>query len=203
MNHEEHDDGYVIEYEEAEAYDAEINGNPSLANDHLAKLACYYEEIKDLQAYRDAELEKINAWYERVAAPFEKDIRYHEASLEYYFIGLPDNKRTIDLPNGKFGRRKVNTRLKVEDKKAVIAWAEAEGLKGLLDYKPQIIKAELDAHFKSSGEIPEGCEVEPEHDRYDFKPVLPSVNKLVHSLTESIDPGKLNRSTDETKETTT
>lgn len=152
------------------AYNVEIAGNPSIANDHLRDLGKHYKAKADLEAIRDNEKEKIDLWFDRVSEPVEKEIRFAENSLQYYFINAPDDQRTISLPNGEFGRKKVATRLAIGDKKAVLKWVQEEGLESLLDYKPQIVKKKLDAHFAASGEIPEGCDVEHEHDRYEYRP---------------------------------
>jgi len=160
-------------YEEEPTFDPEIAGNPSIANDHLRRLGRHYKAMAELEALRDTEIEKIKLWFERASEPIIKDIVHAEQSLQYYFINAPDDHKTIDLPNGRFARRNVAAKLKVEDKNVAIKWAQEEGLDNILDYKPTIIKKELDAHFKASGEIPEGCEVEAAHERYEYKPTNP------------------------------
>ena len=162
------------DYDAEEGYDPEINGNKSIANDHLRALGQSYAEIEELKGIFEQEILKIELWHARIKEKIDKEIRYHEGSLQYYFYGLPDEVKTIDLSNGTFGRRTVRTNLKIEDKDAALKWAQDNQLDHLIKQTPSLIKAELDKHFKTNGEIPEGCDLEDEHQRYQYQPKVES-----------------------------
>jgi len=72
------------------------------------------------------------------------------------------SKKSRTFPAGSVGWRKVASKLKVVDEAAALDWARADGNPSLIRVKVELNRAALGEHFKSTGEVPPGCEVEPE-----------------------------------------
>ena len=81
-------------------------------------------------------------------------------------------KRSITTPWGTVGFRKQSARLVVEDESEVILQVEMKNLPDNICKETRrldINKTALNDHWKSTGEIPEGCTLQPEQDRFFVK----------------------------------
>lgn len=100
------------------------------------------------KAMIDAWLQEANAQHEREAAWLRLQI---EAFARTYDFG---KKKSRSLPHGTFGFRTRAGTLEIQDMPAAVAFAEANEL----EVKKTVNKTPLLAHFKATGEIPDGCE---------------------------------------------
>jgi phage host-nuclease inhibitor protein Gam len=79
-------------------------------------------------------------------------------------------KKSRDLLGGTVGWRKVGQNLVVTDEEACLEWARAQGNPDLLRVKVEVSKPALKAHLDATGEVPDGCEIEPEGEVAFVKP---------------------------------
>lgn len=78
---------------------------------------------------------------------------------------LRGRRRSVDLPGGRIGLRKVGPLLVVEDEQAVIAWASSSCPEAIA-VTTRLSKAAINAHVEATGELPPiGVRVEPARDK--------------------------------------
>jgi hypothetical protein len=68
------------------------------------------------------------------------------------------SRRSIHLPSGVIGFRTEPTRIVVADEQKLIAWCSRH-LPSAVKVVESILKSEISAHIKSSGECPDGAEL--------------------------------------------
>lgn len=75
----------------------------------------------------------------------------------------------MNLPSGRIGFRKINSKLVIDDEKAVLAWCRSE-LPDAITVVERIAKTLIDEYAAKTGVIPdEGVHVEPEGERFYVK----------------------------------
>jgi len=109
---------------------------------------------------------RTTAWYEAETRRSQQ----REAWLMHRFAGQLElwmraelskqygKRRSIQLPAGVVGLRMQATKLVVVDDRALISWCRAE-LPAAIKTAEHILKSEVAAHVKASGEIPPGAEI--------------------------------------------
>jgi phage host-nuclease inhibitor protein Gam len=130
--------------------------------------AQYEAALARLKARRDQLVERTN----RGSAFFEFKLKEwacrNRASL------LNGKAKSIPMLHGVIGWRKKGGNLKVVDAAALEAWLLAQPIEaGLYRMKVEPEMRAIQALFKSLGEIPPGCEVQPEFDDVYVKPEAP------------------------------
>jgi hypothetical protein len=119
-------------------------------------------KIVEERAYRD----RVSAWCEAETRRSER----REQFLMHRFSGeLADwtrrrlkqqygSRRSIHLPSGVIGFRTEPTRIVVADEQKLIAWCSRH-LPSAVKVVESMLKSEISAHIKSSGECPDGAEL--------------------------------------------
>jgi hypothetical protein len=75
-------------------------------------------------------------------------------------------RKSINLPAGSVGFRRIRPKLVIEDRTAVTDWAR-EHLPKAIVTKEHLSKQVINTQFAQTGEIPDiGAKIEPEHDRF-------------------------------------
>lgn len=77
--------------------------------------------------------------------------------------------KSLNLPAGRIGFRKINSKLVIDDEKAVLAWCKSE-LPDAITVVERIAKTLIDEYAAKTGVIPdEGVHVEPEAEKFYVK----------------------------------
>lgn len=78
--------------------------------------------------------------------------------------------KSIKTPWGTAGFRKNNAKLVVTDEAKLIAAAQRdEDLNDVIEPTWRVVMSKLSEHFKSTGDVPSGCEVTPEFEKFYVK----------------------------------
>lgn len=99
--------------------------NDDQANWCLEKISEAKAEIMDARAFYEAKMKQLDRWLENTIAPYNRDCEHFEALLAGYAEEAltGKKKRTISLPGGKFGFRKVPAKIDRDDA-ALLEFAE-------------------------------------------------------------------------------
>jgi hypothetical protein len=124
---------------------------------------------RDLKRYDDAraaEHKLIEARYAEVTAKLAD----RKARLESWVRQLAaqsdfGGKKSRELAYGTYGTRTIADHLSIVDKKRALSWCRLSA-PDLLTIKQEetIAQKKVEAHFKATGELPDGCEFTPAHD---------------------------------------
>lgn len=127
--------------------------------------------IEEKIAWLKLRLERINATPANGIAFFKGRIgEYAQAHRDELLGGGKKKSRT--LPHGSVGWKKVGGGLKVLDKDALLNWAREQPVElGLVRIKEEPAVDEVKRAFKTNGEVPPGCDVDPERDELVIKTV--------------------------------
>lgn len=77
-------------------------------------------------------------------------------------------KKSVSLPHGEIGFRSSGESMVIRDDAAALAFAKANGIP--VKVKEEVQKKPLTDYFRSTGEVPEGCEVVPGKDALFIRP---------------------------------
>ncbi len=77
-------------------------------------------------------------------------------------------RRSIALPTGVIGFRQEPTKLLVLDERALVAWCRTH-LPAALKVSESMLKTEIQAHIKTTGECPAGAEIGGGSERFYIK----------------------------------
>jgi hypothetical protein len=121
--------------------------------------------------------ERVKEWAEQERRRAERE----EATLLYLFgrqlerwvkgeiERLAGKKKSICLPGGTVGFRRVNASLQVDDEQTVLLWAKRNCPQAVV-VKESLSRSELKSHFEATGVIPdEGAHVEPERESFSIR----------------------------------
>lgn len=93
---------------------------------------------------------------------FEAELR---AWLDSELANQGGKSKSINLPAGRVGIRRLSAKIEVLDQAAVLAWAQhhcPEAIKRV----ESIRKTPLNEHFQATGEVPDGTTVRDEQDTF-------------------------------------
>ena len=135
------------------------------AEDHLRSLAYWVQKDTEIRSHAQAEVDKIMAWEARELAITQRRIDWHELGLIAWLKAK--GAKSIKLIGGTL--KKVPGRDKVEIETPEI-WC-MQAAPEFVRIKREPDKIAIMAHFKSTGEIPDGCDLVTGEDTY--KVVLP------------------------------
>lgn len=148
--------------------------NDDQANWCLEKIFEAKMEIMDARAFYEAKKRQLDQWLETTIAPYNRDCEHFEALLaEYAEEALAGKKkRTISLPGGKFGFRKVPAKID-RDETALLAFAETSApeyvkIKKSVDWAglKKTCKTDGDHMVTADGEIVPGVTVTEQPDKF-------------------------------------
>lgn len=148
--------------------------NDDQANWCLEKISEARAEIMDAKAFYEAKKKQLDQWLENTIAPYNRDCEHFEALLAGYAEEAltGKKKRTISLPGGKFGFRKVPAKIDRDDA-ALLEFAETSApeyvkIKKSVDWAglKKTCKTDGDHMVTADGEIVPGVTVTAQPDKF-------------------------------------
>lgn len=122
---------------------------------YLAALSEREAEILRNAQVATRRIDMIQAWLRDANARAEREAQWLRGMIEAFAKDYDfGKKKSRGLPSGTIGYRGRPATLEVTDPAAAVAFALANGL----ETKTTVAKTPLLAHFKATGEIPDGCE---------------------------------------------
>ena len=120
-------------------------------------------EKERIYKLHEQETGHINDWKDEETAKLDKKIQWLSQHLEVFLVSSESER--LNLPHGKVSYRKQPFHVEVLDENKLIS-------DGFVRTKASVDKKSIMNHFKATGEIPEGCEIE----RPDKKLVVNTIN---------------------------
>lgn len=148
--------------------------NDDQANWCLEKISEAKMEIMDARAFYEVKKRQLDQWLENTIAPYNRDCEHFEALLAGYAEEVLNGKkkRTISLPGGKFGFRKVPAKID-RDEAALLEFAERSApefikVKKSVDWArlKKTCKTDGDHMVTADGEIVPGVTVTEQQDKF-------------------------------------
>lgn len=138
----------------------------------LEKEAADNERIAELRiAEIRARTAKLNATALRGADFFRGQLAAYAMSHRTELLG-GGKKKTRKLPSGEIAFRSKGGGLSIIDRDALLSWARQQPVEsGLLRIKEEPALDEIKRHFKASGEVPDGMQLEEEREEVVVKAV--------------------------------
>ena len=109
------------------------------------------------------EIEHINYWRDEENEKLDKKYSWLTYNLEVFLVKSEKNR--LNLPHGQVGYRKQPFHVEIINEKKLISG-------GFVRTKESVDKKSILNHFKTSGEIPQGCEIERPKDKLYVKPSI-------------------------------
>ena len=129
-------------------------------NERLAALAIERIRLRTL---------KLNERAARGVQFFSGRIREYAELHRAELLG-GGKKKSRALVHGTVGWRKKGGGLSVTDVEALLAWARAQPVEAeLLRIKEEPALSAIKKHYAATGEVPDGCDVEPEVEEFTLK----------------------------------
>jgi hypothetical protein len=135
----------------------------------------------DLNRYTIAHVEEqklIAARYDRMT----EKLALRKARIESWLRQLAEqsdfgDKKSRELSYGVYGRRLIPAHLSIADKKRLMSWCHLCA-PDLITIKQEetIAQKKVEQHFKTTGELPEGCTFEPAHEEPFVRLAAPQEN---------------------------
>lgn len=123
-------------------------------------------ELDEIRGQFEAAVATLVARRDKIIARAERGAVYFTGLLTEYAQAhradlVRGTRKSADLMHGRIAYRSTPERLKVADKDALAAWLATQPVeRGLYRVKLEPEMRELGDLFKTTGEIPPGCEVE-------------------------------------------
>ena len=99
----------------------------------------------------EKETSHIKTWKDQEITKLDKKIQWLSQHLEVFLVSSESER--LNLPHGKVSYRKQPFHVEVLDENKLISG-------GFVRTKVSVDKQSIMNHFKATGEIPEGCEIE-------------------------------------------
>lgn len=177
----------ALEAPEATAWS--IEGRDSLEW-AMGKLAEDVEEVRRIDAARDAAIARVNARAEELAAKVKARGAFLLGKVEEYARThrkdlIRGKTKTASLLHGDIQYRTSPEKIEVENAEPALDWARAQPVEAdMVRVKYEINKRALNEHFKQTGEIPPGCVVHPESESIIIRPEQPETLNVAPSRKE-------------------
>ena len=148
--------------------------NDDQANWCLEKISEAKANIMDARTFYEAKKKQLDQWLENTIAPYNRDCEHFESLLAGYAEKAlyGKKKRTISLPGGKFGFRKVPAKID-RDETFLLTFAESSApefikIKKSVDWAglKKTCKIDGDHMVTADGEIVPGVTVAEQPDKF-------------------------------------
>lgn len=124
-------------------------------------------------AWEKLRLEKLNKTANDGARFLESCVKAYAEAHRGELLGK-GKKKSRALPHGVIGWRSKGGGLVVKDAEALLAWAKLQPVElELVRVKTEPAIANIKAHAKSTGEVPDGCETSEAVDEFYVEPIAP------------------------------
>ena len=142
----------------------------------LSRIADLEREQAENAAIVEEHIQRLRLRLERLNAKAERGLRFFRSQVQAYadahrheLLG-GGKKKSRALPHGTVGWRKRGGGLTVVDKDALLAWARKQPIEAeVIRIKEEPALDAIKRAFRASGEVPEGCDVEPESEELIIK----------------------------------
>ena len=132
----------------------------------LIQIGDIESEMSRIDELHRQEIDHINSWQDKEMENLSKKQGWLKYNLELYLV--QSEKKRLSLPHGTVYYRKQPYHVEIRDELKLIK-------SGFVRTTESVDKKSILSHFKSSGEIPEGCEIERPEDKLYVKPSV--INK--------------------------
>ena len=132
----------------------------------LIQIGDIESEMSRIDELHRQEIDHINSWQDKEMENLSKKQGWLKYNLELYLV--QSEKKRLSLPHGTVYYRKQPYHVEIRDELKLIKT-------GFVRTTESVDKKSILSHFKSSGEIPEGCEIERPEDKLYVKPSV--INK--------------------------
>ena len=132
----------------------------------LIQIGDIESEMSRIDELHRQEIEHINSWQDKEMENLSKKQGWLKYNLELYLV--QSEKKRLSLPHGTVYYRKQPYHVEIRDELKLIKT-------GFVRTTESVDKKSILSHFKKSGEIPEGCEIERPEDKLYVKPSV--INK--------------------------
>jgi phage host-nuclease inhibitor protein Gam len=132
----------------------------------LIQIGDIESEMSHIDELHRQEIEHINSWQDKEMENLSKKQGWLKYNLELYLV--QSEKKRLSLPHGSVYYRKQPYHVEIRDDLKLIK-------SGFVRTTESVDKKSILSHFKSSGEIPEGCEIERPEEKLYVKPSV--INK--------------------------
>jgi phage host-nuclease inhibitor protein Gam len=145
----------------------------------LARLSECEAEAAEIDRQADAAIERIRKRADALKEKAARGEAFFRAKLLLFAethrdVLLTGKKKSRELVHGRIGWRKKGERLVVQDREALLSWLAAQPVEsGLYRVKIEPEMRALSERLKGCGEVPPGCEVEPETETVEIKTEAP------------------------------
>lgn len=133
------------------------------------KAAAIQRQIREYEAFAEAEVARIHAWLDTSTTGLQEDRDYFTGLLTAYhaqeFERNPKAK-SIKLPHGVLVSRALPDKVEIVDEVTAIGAAKAAGYLSMVRVKEEISKTEVVKHLKQTGEVLPGVTVTPQPRRF-------------------------------------
>ena len=138
--------------------------NQSQAESHLQALAYHHGSLEAIQNHAAEQRAKIIAWETCETEKIQRRITWHQNGLQAFLwnTGL----KTMNLIHGTLKRIAARESVVITDEDALRLWAASHPQEVLRPVKPAPDKRAILALVKSTGEMPDGCEIEKGEDSF-------------------------------------
>lgn len=127
------------------------------------------KKINEARAYA----KRVAAWADREVRRAERDeqfllMRYGQQLQDFAareIARLRGRRRSVCLPGGTLGFRKVGPTLLFDDPEAVLKWARQSCPTAVIT-RQTVSKSTVNQHVEATGELPDGSRVEESRDRF-------------------------------------
>jgi len=139
---------------------------PPIAAEHQAQgyLRAYAYHHREAQAILERakrETDRVEAWRDKEMAKIDRRRAWLSGSLQAFLWS--SKAKSIKFPAGTLKRTMGRERVTVEDEEAFI---ERHRGTELVRVKEEVAKSAISAHIKTTGEVPEGVELEGAEDTF-------------------------------------
>ena len=152
-----------------EMYALSFINDDQRADDVLFWYNSAMNQIKELEDFKDKEIERVESFCENKIQKIKKRLSFYSSSLESYLLCF--GKRSETLSNGKFGMRKSPNKVIIKDRGIFIEYCKKNKLLNLYcetSYKPIALK--LRKHIERTGELPTGVSYVTGEPKFYVKP---------------------------------
>lgn len=139
----------------------------------LMRLAECEAEADRVDALVEAAIARVRARGAALKEQAMSGVRFFRGRVEEYAVAhrkelLGHGKsKTVKLLHGSVGWRKTGGDFTVNDKDALLAWAQQQPVeRGFVRIKEEAAWSEIKKHAKETGEVPPGVDVEPEGEEF-------------------------------------
>jgi len=147
-----------INFEEAIPIGSDFEADVLLIQ--IGQLEVEKQRIDDLF---QQETDHIKGWRDEEITKLDKKRSWLSHNLEDFLVQT--EKDRLNLPHGSVSYRKQPFHVEVLDENKLIS-------EGFVRNKASVNKKSILQHFKSTGEIPDGCEIERPDNKLVVKPIL-------------------------------